>query len=110
MPQRQRRLYRLPGKGMVGGVCSGLAAYFGVDVVWVRLFYVVMTIITGVWFFVWLVQLCITPKAVTNEEVAAAHGQPFSAREFADRARHHGQAAAESLSDAANNLRNAFSR
>ncbi len=32
-PQRQRRLYRLPGKGVVGGVCSGLAAYFGVDVV-----------------------------------------------------------------------------
>ncbi len=107
---RQRRLYRLPAKGAVGGVCSGLAAYFGVDVVWVRLFYVLMTIITGVWFFVWLVQLCITPKAVTAEEMAAAHGQPFSARDMAERAKHHGQAAAESLSDAANNLRNAFSR
>jgi phage shock protein PspC (stress-responsive transcriptional regulator) len=107
---QQRRLYRLPNKGVVGGVCSGLAAYFGIDVVWVRLFYVLMAISTGLWFFVWLVQLCITPKAVTSEEMAAAHGQPFSARNMADRARHHGQAAAESLSDAANNLRNAFSR
>ncbi len=107
---RQRRLYRLPNKGVVGGVCSGLAAYFGIDVVWVRLFYILMAISTGVWFFVWLVQLCITPKAITAEEMAAAHGQPFSARDMADRAKHHGQAAAESLSDAANNLRNAFSR
>jgi len=107
---RQRRLYRLPDKGVAGGVCAGLAAYFGIDVVWVRLFYVLMAISTGLWIFVWLVQLCITPKAVTAEEIAAAHGQPFNARDMADRARHHGKAAAESLGDAANNLRNAFSR
>jgi phage shock protein PspC (stress-responsive transcriptional regulator) len=70
---RGRRLYRIPGDAMMGGVCAGLAAYFGIDVVWVRLFYVLLTVTTGVWFLVWLVQLCITPKAVTPEEIAAAH-------------------------------------
>src|SRR5262245_60690062 len=25
----RRRLYRIPGEGMLGGVCAGLAAYFG---------------------------------------------------------------------------------
>ncbi len=68
-------LYRIPGEGMLGGVCAGLAAYFSVDVVWVRLFYVLLTFTTGVWFFVWLVQLCITPKAVTPEQLAAARRQ-----------------------------------
>jgi len=62
MPRR-RRLYRLPGEGMLGGVCAGLADYINVDVVWVRLAYVLLTICTGLWFFIWLVQLCITPAA-----------------------------------------------
>lgn len=64
----QRRLYRLPGAGMLGGVCAGLAAYINVDVVWVRLAYVLLTISSGVWLFVWLVQLCITPRAPTAGE------------------------------------------
>lgn len=67
-----RRLYRIPGDGMLGGVCAGLAAYFSIDVVWVRLAYVLLTLCTGVWLLVWLVQLFITPKAITPEEIAAA--------------------------------------
>jgi phage shock protein PspC (stress-responsive transcriptional regulator) len=70
---RGKRLYRIPGDGVMGGVCAGLAAYFGIDVVWVRLFYVLLTFTTGVWFLVWLVQLCITPNAITPEEIATAH-------------------------------------
>lgn len=107
---RRRRLYRLPGEGMLGGVCAGLAAHLNVDVVWVRLAYVLLTIATGIWFFVWLVQLCITPKAVTAEEIAAAHGDPLTAREVIERARRSGRAAADGLRDAGQNLRDAFGR
>lgn len=32
-----RRLYRDLGNNKLGGVCAGLAKYFGVDVVWIRL-------------------------------------------------------------------------
>jgi phage shock protein PspC (stress-responsive transcriptional regulator) len=71
---RNRRLYRIPAQGMLGGVCAGLAAYFAVDVVWVRLVYVVLALCTGIWLFVWLVQLIITPKAITADEIAAAEG------------------------------------
>jgi phage shock protein PspC (stress-responsive transcriptional regulator) len=110
MPQRPRRLYRLPGEGMVGGVCSGLAAYLNVDVVWVRLAYVLLAISTFFWFVVWLIQLCITPKAVTHEEIAAAHGDPISADEVMDHARRSGRRAAEALKEAGQNLRNAFGR
>lgn len=69
-----RRLYRIPGEGMLGGVCAGLAAYVGIDVVWMRLIYILLTFATGVWFFVWLVQLWVTPKAITPQELAAAQG------------------------------------
>jgi phage shock protein PspC (stress-responsive transcriptional regulator) len=77
---RPRRLYRLPGEGMLGGVCAGLAAYMNIDVVWVRLAYVLLTFASGIWFFAWLVQLCITPKAFTVEQIADAHGDPVTAR------------------------------
>ncbi len=69
-----RRLYRIPSEGMLGGVCAGLAAYVGIDVVWMRLIYIVLAFATGIWFLVWLVQLWITPKAITPEEIAAAQG------------------------------------
>jgi phage shock protein PspC (stress-responsive transcriptional regulator) len=107
---RRRRLYRLPREGMLGGVCAGLAASFDVDVVWVRLAYVLLTFATGIWFFVWLVQLCITPKAITAEEIAAAHGEPLTAREVLERARKSGRAAADGLRDAGQNLRDALGR
>ncbi len=107
-PVRRRRLYRLTGDGMMGGVCAGLAAYINVDVVWVRLAYVLLAFSTGIWFFVWLTQLCITPKALTPEEIAAAHGDPLTAREVIDRAKKSGRAAKEGLDDAAQNLRDAL--
>lgn len=42
----QRKLYRNRKKGMVGGVCAGLADYFELDVVLMRIFFVVALIVT----------------------------------------------------------------
>jgi phage shock protein PspC (stress-responsive transcriptional regulator) len=40
-------LYRSPTDNMVGGVCGGLADFFGWDASLIRLFWVVMTLATG---------------------------------------------------------------
>lgn len=82
-----RRLFRLPDQGVLGGVCAGFGAYFGVDVVWVRLLFVALTFFTGVWFAVWLVMLFVMPRASTPEEVALAHGAAFSAQDVINRAK-----------------------
>jgi phage shock protein PspC (stress-responsive transcriptional regulator) len=84
---RRKRLYRLPTEGMMGGVCAGIAAYVNVDVVWIRLAFILLTFSTGVWFFVWLAMLCVMPVADTPEEIAAAHGEPLNAREVIERAK-----------------------
>lgn len=107
---RRRRLFRLPNEGMIGGVCAGVAAYVNIDVVWVRLAYVLLAFCTGVWFFVWLVQLFITPKAVTSEDIAAAHGDPITAREVVERAQRVGRSAADGMRDAQRHVRSAFGR
>ena len=43
-----RRFVRLPDEGKIAGVCAGLAAYFDVDVTIVRLAWVILSIIPGV--------------------------------------------------------------
>ena len=65
---------------MVSGVCNGLAAYFGVDVTLVRVLFVLFAVFTGgIGASVYLVMLIVVPVAVTAEQMAAAHGKPFSA-------------------------------
>ena len=41
----KKRLYRDPTNKMLGGVCSGLAAYFKLDVVWFRIIFIGLTIL-----------------------------------------------------------------
>lgn len=47
VPPIPRRLARLPSEGRLAGVCAGLAAYLEVDVTWVRLAWVILTIFPG---------------------------------------------------------------
>ena len=81
-----RHLFRIREGGMVGGVCNGLAAYFGVDVTLVRLIFVLFTVFTGgIGLAVYIVMMIVVPIAVTAEQMAAAHGKPFSAEELIGR-------------------------
>ena len=46
-PSSPRRLTRRPAEGKFGGVCAGLAAYFDVDVTFVRVAWIVLSIWPG---------------------------------------------------------------
>ncbi|HTY93369.1 MAG TPA: PspC domain-containing protein [Steroidobacteraceae bacterium] len=83
-----RHLYRIHEGEMVGGVCNGLAAYFGVDVTVVRVMFVLFAAFTGgVGAAVYLVMMMVVPVAVTAEQLAQAHGKPFNAEELIGRPR-----------------------
>ncbi len=66
--KRTRRLFRNPDNQVIAGVVSGLAAYFGIDVVVMRILYVLLfflslgTVATLIYLVIW----CVVPKAVTN--------------------------------------------
>lgn len=65
-PRIVKRLYRDPQNSMIGGVCSGLAWYIGWDVTWVRLLFVVLSIISyATWPIVYLVLWIVVPEART---------------------------------------------
>jgi phage shock protein C len=56
---RTKRLYRLRDGRVVAGVCTGLAAYFGVDATLVRLAFALFTAFGGLgalfYLFAWIV-------------------------------------------------------
>lgn len=86
--RRPRKLYRLKEDKMVEGICSGIAAYLGVDPTIVRIIFVTLLIISGGTIAVaYLVMIPIIPEAKTPEEHAAAHGDPFDAQEVIERAK-----------------------
>jgi phage shock protein PspC (stress-responsive transcriptional regulator) len=83
-----RKLYRLKDDKMVEGVCSGIAAYFGVDPTIVRIPFVLLLILShGIAAIAYLIMAVVIPVAKTPEEHAAAHGAPFDARDVLERAK-----------------------
>ena len=83
-----RRLYLIHEGAMLAGVCNGLAAYVHVDVTIVRIVFLFLALVTrGGFGLVYLVLAFVIPPADTPEQRAAAHGQPFNARELIDRAK-----------------------
>src|SRR5262249_47595307 len=72
----------------IAGVCAGLGAYFDIDVNWMRVLFLVATVLTsGFFVLVYIAMMFIIPSANTSEEWAAAHGVPFNAQEVIDRAK-----------------------
>lgn len=83
-----RRMYQVREGAMIAGVCTGVAAYFDVDVTLVRIIFVALALLThGVWIAVYVIMMIILPHANTSAEKAAAFGQPFTAQDWVNRAR-----------------------
>jgi phage shock protein PspC (stress-responsive transcriptional regulator) len=79
-----KRLFRDPEDKMVGGVCSGLAAYFGIhDVVWVRIAFVVMTLLFGSSLVIYFVLWGIVPAARTISDRLEMMGEPTNVNNIA---------------------------
>ncbi len=72
------RLYRNPFDKMVGGVCSGLAWYFDVDTVIVRLIMLVLILTGGIGLPVYIIAWCVIPAARSEAELVAGHPVTFS--------------------------------
>lgn len=83
-----KRLYRIQEGEIISGVCTGFAAYFGIDVVLVRIIFVILLLITGGGFgLAYFAMMMLIPQADTMQEKAAAHGEPFNAQELVNRAK-----------------------
>ncbi len=87
-PSQPKRLYTLKDGAILGGVCSGLAAYLNLDVTVVRLLFIVLTFVSGgFWILIYFGMMFLLPEAVTPEQKAELRGQRFSAQDVLERAK-----------------------
>lgn len=71
----KRRLFRNPDEKTIGGVCSGLAAYFDIDTVWVRLAMFLLIFFGGISIWVYIVLWIVIPQAKTTADKFAMRGE-----------------------------------
>lgn len=79
-----KRLFRDPEDKVFGGVCSGVAAYFGIeDPLWVRIFFVLLVFVFGVsaifYFILWIA----IPEAISSADRLAMRGEPINVSNIA---------------------------
>ena len=74
----KRRLFRNPDDKMLGGVSSGIANYFDVDVVWIRLAFVLLLVGYGSGFWLYIVLWIVIPEAKTAAEKLQMKGEPVT--------------------------------
>ncbi len=70
-----KKLYRDRDGKFIGGVASGLGYYLGVDVVWIRLAFILTTIFSGIGLLAYIIFWIITPEATTTTEKLQMEGE-----------------------------------
>ncbi|MDF1674051.1 MAG: PspC domain-containing protein, partial [Vicingaceae bacterium] len=73
-----KKLFRNPDERVLGGVCSGIAAYFGFDRIWARLFFVLATIFWGFGPLLYIILWIVIPVAKTAGDKLQMKGEPIN--------------------------------
>jgi len=62
-----KRLYRSSSNKVIGGVCGGIAEFFGIETTWVRLAMAVLAVIGGTGVLVYAVLWLFLPDDATGD-------------------------------------------
>ncbi len=73
-----RKLYRDKENGMIGGVLAGLGHYFGIDKVWLRIFFLILFFAWGTGVLVYIILWIVMPEAKTTAEKLEMTGEPVT--------------------------------
>lgn len=83
--RRKKRLYRDENDKVLGGVASGLAAYFGISESWImRLIFLLSFFTIGFNVLLYIILWAIIPAAVTDEDYAEMRGDAVNFEDIAE--------------------------
>lgn len=77
-----KRLYRNTDERIIGGVASGIAAYFGIDPVFVRALFIILVFVNGIGVLSYLILWLIMPAARTLAQKFQMQGEPVTLHQF----------------------------
>lgn len=72
-----KKMFRDPERKVIGGVASGVAAFFGADIAIIRLMFVIFAIF-GVGFLAYIILWIVLPEAKTITEKMQMQGEPVT--------------------------------
>jgi len=74
-----KKLYRDKDQSYISGVSAGLSHYLGIDVVWVRLLWILFAILSFGWaILIYILFWILVPEARTTAEKLAMKGEPIN--------------------------------
>ncbi len=79
-----KRLYRDEDNGIIAGVSAGIAAFFGIDPVIVRIIFVLLVFLNGFGILAYLVLWLIMPKAVTTTQKLEMQGEMVTLKKISE--------------------------
>jgi phage shock protein PspC (stress-responsive transcriptional regulator) len=72
------RMYRDPDNRIIGGVCSGMGAYWRIDPWIVRIIFIAITMAGGLGILVYLILYIVLPEAKTTAQKIEMKGDPVN--------------------------------
>src|SRR5690554_1661030 len=80
--REERSLFRDPDDKVLGGVCSGLGHYFGIESKWIRLIFLLVFLFAGAGLLIYIVLWIVLPKAKTRADKMRMRGEPANIENF----------------------------
>ena len=74
----EKRLFRNPDEKVIGGVSSGIGAYFGVSIIWIRVIFLLLLFTTGIGFLSYVILWAAIPQAKTTAQKLQMKGEPVN--------------------------------
>ena len=74
-----KQLYRDTDNAYIGGVSSGLGHYLGIRAIWVRVLWILLTLLSsGAFILIYIALWIFVPQAITTAEKLAMRGEPVN--------------------------------
>jgi phage shock protein PspC (stress-responsive transcriptional regulator) len=78
------RMYRDPDHRIIGGVCSGMGAYWDIDPIIIRVLFVALVLAGGIGALVYLILYIVLPEAKTTAQKIEMKGNPVNIHNIKD--------------------------
>jgi len=75
---QNKKLYRDPDDKIIAGVCSGIAAFFAIEALWVRILFVIFFFAFSSSFWIYIILWVLVPKARNIKEKLEMKGQKIN--------------------------------
>ena len=100
-----KKLFRDTDNSYIGGVASGLGHYLGIDVVWVRLLWILLALGSGGTFIlIYILFWVLVPEAVTTADKLTMTGEPVNISNIEKKIKDGFENVSETVSDVAKNV------